>query len=172
LPTNIIFGIVNRDKKPLFRKENKVSLTTKYYVVKGGDFRHQRNTKKFLKDERSHTPMNAGNYGYDYTPLFKFLLSKIGEKWGGIYSEAKSRLDKEEPIFWLVALRHEDREDIVRYGESSYYSGLCVDDAGLLQKVNPNAGINNLISKWNLEAAWFETYSFNGKAVSVPRKVY
>lgn len=116
--------------------------------------------------------MNAGNYGYDYTPLFKFLLSKVGEKWDEIYSEAKSRLDKEEPIFWLVALHPDEREDFIRCGESSYYSGLYVDEAGLLQKVNPNAEISNLISKWNLEAAWFETYSFNGKAVSVPRKVY
>lgn len=140
----------------------------KYYVQKGGDFRHQRNTKQFLKEERTHTPMSTGNYGYDYTPLYKFLLSKIGKKWDSIFSEAKARLDKDEPIFWLVQLDPLHRDDIVRCGESSYYSGLFVDDDGLLQKVNPDANLSNL----KLEAAWFETYSFNGKPVSVPRKKY
>lgn len=151
---------MNREKKPLYRKENKVSLSCKYYVVKGGDFRHQRNTKAFLNNDSSHAPMNSGQFGYDYTPLFKFLLSKVGEKWDDVFSEAVSRLDKQEPIFWLVSVHDQDKREIVRYGESSYYSGLFVDEDGLLQKVNPNA-------KVNIKATWFQTMSFNGEPTVV-----
>jgi len=157
---------MNRKKEPLYRKENKVSLSIKYYVRKGGEFRHQRNTKQFLNDDRSHAPMHSGNYGYDYTPLFKFLLSKVGKDWNDVFSEAKSRLNKEEPIFWLVATYPEAKKEIVRCDESSYYSGLYVDDDGLLQKVNPDANIENM------KAAWFETFSFNGEVVNVPYKEY
>lgn len=37
----------------------------------------------------------------------------------------------------MVALHESDKQDYVRTDENSYYSGLWVDDAGLLQKVNP-----------------------------------
>jgi hypothetical protein len=94
---------MNRQKEPLYRKENKASLSCKYYVVKGGDFRHQRNTKEFLNDERTHLPMHSGQFQYDYTPLFMFLLSRVGKNWDEVYSEAKARLNKEEPIFYMVA---------------------------------------------------------------------
>ncbi|WPU91255.1 hypothetical protein SNE25_18220 [Mucilaginibacter sabulilitoris] len=148
-------------KKPLYRKENKVSLNSKYNVVTGSEFRYQRHTKAFLKNESSHLPMNSGKFGYDYTPLFKFLLSKVGENWDLVFSEAKSRLDKEEPIFWLVALHPNEKRDIVGIGDSTYYSGLFVDGNGLLQKVNPDAQITNIRVHWN------ETLSFNGKQVVV-----
>ena len=48
--------------------------------------------------------MHSGQrHGYDYTPLFKFLLSRAGKNWDDVYSEAISRLDQEEPIWWMVA---------------------------------------------------------------------
>jgi hypothetical protein len=37
----------------------------------------------------------------------------------------------------MVALHESDKQDYVRTDENSYYSGLWVDEAGLLQKVNP-----------------------------------
>ncbi|WP_342345930.1 hypothetical protein [Pseudomonas palleroniana] len=37
----------------------------------------------------------------------------------------------------MVALHESDKQDDVRTDENSYYSGLWVDEAGLLQKVNP-----------------------------------
>lgn len=74
--------------------------------------------------------------GLDYTPLFKYLLSKVDKDWNEVYNEAKSRLDKIEPIYWLVALREEDRQEYVRVGESTYFSGMYVDDEGKLQLVN------------------------------------
>jgi len=78
--------------------------------------------------------------GLDYTPLFKFLLSKVGSDWNAVHKEAISRLDKPEPIFWLVALHEHERKDFVRMGESSYFSGLYVNEQGLLALVNPNLG--------------------------------
>jgi len=47
--------------------------------------------------------------GLDYTPLFFFLLSKIGQHWDEVYSEAISRLDRPDPIFWMVA-QHEHQQ--------------------------------------------------------------
>ena len=82
--------------------------------------------------------------GLDYTPLFRFLLSKVGEPWDTVHSEAVSRLDKQEPMFWLVSLNKEDAEDIVRIGESSYFSGLYVDESGILQLVDPGIGPDDL----------------------------
>lgn len=54
--------------------------------------------------------------GLDYTPLYKFLLSKIGEDWTSVHSEALSRLDKEEPIFYLVARNDSEKNDFVYCG--------------------------------------------------------
>ncbi|MDB5129126.1 hypothetical protein [Mucilaginibacter sp.] len=150
---------MKRDKEVLYRKENKASLSTKHHVSRGGDFRHQRNTKEFLNDERTHIGMNSGRYGYDYKPLFMFLLSKVGKKWADVYSEAKTRLDKEDPIFWMIALNNSDKKEIVRCGQSSYYSGLYVNDNGLIQIVNPDA------IPPDSYAYPGETLSFNGKVV-------
>lgn len=75
--------------------------------------------------------------GLDYTPLFMFLLSRVGSDWDSVYREAVERLDRPEPIFWLVALNEADRCAVVRLGESSYYSGLYVDEGGILQRVDP-----------------------------------
>jgi len=75
--------------------------------------------------------------GLDYTPLFRFLLSKVGQNWDAVYGEARSRLDREEPIFWLVARNEDDRRELVRIGESSFYSGLFIDGEHILRQVNP-----------------------------------
>lgn len=116
------------EKKPLYRKVN-----TKTHGVRhdhGGDYRHDRRKETALG-------MRKGvRRGLDYTPLFKFLLSNVGNKWDLVFSEATSRLDKAEPIFWLVALQAEDAQEYVRFGESTYYSGLYVDEYGILKVVN------------------------------------
>ncbi|MDP1183677.1 hypothetical protein Q6285_30915, partial [Klebsiella pneumoniae] len=65
--------------------------------------------------------------GLDYTPLFRFLLSRVGQDWDEVYSEAVARLDLKDPIFWMVALREMDEQDYIRAGEASYFSGLKVD---------------------------------------------
>lgn len=151
---------MNKKLKPLYRKENKVSLSNKYNVFKGSEYRYDRNTKAFLNDDRNHKPMSSGKHGYDYTPLFKFLLSKVGSDWDQTYSEAKARLNDTEPIFWMVALHETERREIVRLGESTYYSGLFVDGNGKLATVNPNTQMSNLPNPHP-----GETLTFNGIVV-------
>jgi hypothetical protein len=120
-------------KSPLFRKVN--TTTHGVHHRFGGDFRDQRHvdTSEVMR-QGMH---GRKRRGLDYTPLFRFLLSRVGCAWNDVYSEAVSRLDRPDPIFWLVALRPQDEKDYVRVGESSYYSGLRVNENGILQTVNP-----------------------------------
>ena len=70
-------------------------------------------------------------------PHFLDSCFKVGIEWNDTFSEAKSRLDKTEPIFWLISLNKNDKKDFVRIGESSYFSGMYVGDEGILQLSNP-----------------------------------
>lgn len=76
--------------------------------------------------------------GLDYTPLFKFLLAKVGSPWSQVHSEAVSRRDKQEPIHWLVAMDYDSAKEVICVGESSYFSGLYVDAEGIVRIVNPD----------------------------------
>ncbi len=127
---------MDREKPKLFRKVNTKAKGVHHHF--GGDFKDTRRSKRETVQQVKGTMFAAKQRGLDYTPLFKFLLSKVGSNWDEVFSEAKSRLDREEPIFWLVALHQDDKEEYVRIGESTYYSGLFVDDNGVLQLVNPN----------------------------------
>ena len=140
---------MKKDKKePLFRKENKSSLKTHYYVKKGGDLRHERHTKKMKNFEGNHQSMKSGKFDYDYTPLFRFLQSKVGKKWDDVYSEAVSRLNDTKPIFWLVKLHKSNsivelgKEDpITRIGENSYWHTLTVNEDGILVYIDKTSTI-------------------------------
>lgn len=143
--------------KKLYRKENKKVFN--YKGNKGGDFCHSRNTKAMNGFEGTHMSMHGSKErGMDYTPLFKFLLSKVGQKWDDVYSEAISRLDKKEPIFWMVDLQpNENDKGVVRLGESSYYSKLTVNKEGVLIKVNPDLTTDTMFTSCNCC-----THTFNG----------
>ena len=124
--------------KPLYRKVNTKARGVHHHT--GGDYRHSRHRK-----ERHYVKMVRGvQRGLDYTPLFMFLISKVGQSWDQVFSEAVSRLDKQEPIFWLVALTKDQEQELVRGGASSYYSGLYVDDEGVLRKVAPELNASSL----------------------------
>jgi hypothetical protein len=126
-------------KEPLYRKVNTKARNVHHRF--GGDYRHERNAKDAVNPEATRSAMHGKHQrGLDYTPLFRFLLSKIGADWNSVHSEAVSRLDRPEPIFWIVALRDDQRQEFVRVGDSSYYSGLFVDAEGKLQAVNPKLG--------------------------------
>jgi hypothetical protein len=143
-------------KQPLFRKVN----TTAHGVHhrSGGEFARDRNSKVVAKSEAHRLPMHGKvRRGHDYTPLFRFLLSKVGSNWDEVYAEAVSRLDHAEPISWLVALRYEDEQEFVRTGEASYFSGLRVNEKGVLQIVNPSLGPESLTPQCKCC-----THTFNG----------
>ncbi len=136
-------------KKPLYRKVNTRARGVHHNF--GGDYRHSRN-----KD--SPVGMRKGvQRGLDYTPLFKFLLSKVGCEWNEVHSEAVSRLDKQDSIFWIVAKSKETADDYVRVGESSYFCGLYVDENNILQIAAPE------ITEETLEPSCpCCTHTFNG----------
>ena len=127
---------MDREKPKLYRKVNTKAKGVHHDF--GGDFKNSRNSKKETFQQAKGTMFGTKERGLDYTPLFKFLLSKIGRNWNEVFSEAKSRLDKQEPIFWIVALNEEEKKDYIRIGESTFFSGLFVDNDGILQLVNPN----------------------------------
>lgn len=146
-------------KEPLYRKVNTRARGVHHHT--GGDYRHQRNTKRELRnteDEVTRGTMHGEKRrGLDYTPLFRFLLSKVGEAWADVHSEAMSRLDREEPIWWLVARTPAERRDYVCVGETSLFSGLYVDDDGRLALVAPKLR-NEDLTPWCPCC----TYTFNG----------
>ena len=120
-----------RKKEPLYRKVN--TRTYRVHHHHGNDYRETRNVKK-----SGRVKMTSGvRRGLDYTPLFRFLLSRVGKKWDKVHHEAVSRLDHEEPIYGMVSLTEEEATDYAGVGESSYFSGLYVDDLGYLQITSP-----------------------------------
>lgn len=70
----------------------------------------------------------------------------------------KSRLDKSEPIFWMVSLNEIDKKDFIGTGESTYFSGLFVDENNILQKCNPELTKENMIKFCDCC-----THTFNGE---------
>ena len=151
-------------KEPLFRKVNTTARGVHHLF--GGDYKKERHLRKNASFDITHQSMHGKvQRGLDYTPLFRFLFSKIGKPWDQIHSEAVSRLDREEPIFWLVAMHEHERQEYVRVGEASYYSGMFVDENGLLQLVNPNLVLEQMIPQCTCC-----THTLNGKPFTQPAK--
>jgi hypothetical protein len=143
-------------KPPLFRKVNTTAHGVHHRF--GGDFRDGRSNTSSQDAEPTRSGMRAKvRRGLDYTPLYRFLLSKVGSSWNEVHAEAVSRLDRPDPIFWLVAVRSEDEKEYVRTGEASFFSGLRVDEGGVLQLVNPSLGPASLAPQCKCC-----THTFNG----------
>ncbi len=143
-------GSMKSEKKPLYRKVNTRARGVHHNF--GGDYSESRGRESAIG-------MRKGiRRGLDYTPLFRFLLKNVGNKWDDVYSEAVSRLDKQEPIFWMVSLDKDHTRETIRTGESTYYSGLYVDHDGILKMVNPS------IDETTLEPSCrCCTHTYNGK---------
>lgn len=142
---------MNKEIKPLYRKVN--TKARNCHHISGSEARYDRHIKKGM----SKSMKKSDQRGLDYTPLYKFLLSKVGEDWDKVHSQAVARLDKEEPIYHLVAKIPSKKRDYVGCDESTYYSGLYVDDDNILQKVNPNLKNEDLYP-----SCWCCTHTFNG----------
>ena len=151
-------------KSPLYRKVNTTAHGVHHRA--GGDFRDERSARYSDPAGANRLAMQGKSQrGRDYTPLFRFFLSKIGSRWNEVFSEASARLDRTEPISWLVALHEADRKDYVRIGESSYFSGLYVANDGTLQVVNPDMDASSLEPDCKCC-----TYTFNGVRFTKPFK--
>jgi hypothetical protein len=147
---------MKHEKEPLYRRVNTRALRCTHN--RGGDFRHARNTKRAAANDATRGRMQGrSDRGLDYTPLFRFLLSRVGTSWDAVHREALARLDHEDPIYWLVARREEDKQAHVRVGESTYFSGLFVDADGILQRVDEALRIESLVP-----SCACCTHTFNG----------
>lgn len=142
-------------KKSLYRKVNTKARGVHHDFGKSYD--RKENSSKMVKKNR----------GLDYTPLYKFLLSKVGQNWDGVFSEAISRLDRQEPVWHIVYSKGEAiNHGKAGVGESSYYSALYIDNDNILRRVNPE-----------LNASSYEpscpccTHTFNGVKFTKKYKV-
>lgn len=161
---------MNKEKKPLYRKINRTPVTDMW---KGGEYRWDRakHKKSDLKFEKM-IKRGKGYSDYDYAPLYYFLLSKVGQDWTAIHSEAVSRLpnikDGKEHVWDIVFRPYEytgnpkDMCPYTRYGDDSYYSTLYIDENNILRKVDPDFHVEKL----NNYYLWGRgTPTFNGKRI-------
>ncbi len=122
-------------KEKLYRKVN--TRARNVHHTFGGAAKYDRHTKKGM----SSTMKQGVKRGLDYTPLYRFLISKVGQNFDVIYAEAVKRLDGDEsPIFHIIRQTGIDEigTDYVRCGDSSLYSRLYVDENNILQFINTN----------------------------------
>ncbi|MDJ0639044.1 MAG: hypothetical protein QNJ20_09430 [Paracoccaceae bacterium] len=171
-------------KKPLYRKVNRRTHSLCFSDRGGAEYRWTRNAKDQTREAAEKGALGKTHYhGLDYTPLYRFLLSQVGTDWAATYQEACTRLPdrvrddgRDRPIFDMVydperdpdakdwiELRGQPMHSILRAGDFTLFSTLCVDDAGHLQKVDPDLGIEH-ISPW----CPCHTHTFNGQIVTNP----
>ncbi len=129
------------EKEKLYRKVNKKSLSSLYDTIRGGEYRWHRQKHKRVDFENpvNFLSMRSGKYGRDFTPLYRFLTSKVGRDWDEVYSEAVSRIERVDraKIFDLVGKRTD--YPIVRLGEATHFYRLYVDENNILQFVDAEA---------------------------------
>lgn len=99
---------------PLYRKVNTRARGVHHYT--GGAARHDRNSKRGPKRGMAQGTQRV----LDYTPLYRFLLSRVGKDWARMHSEAVARPDREEPVRRIVHPTRDAGKAIVRVGESTY----------------------------------------------------
>jgi len=128
-------------KEPLYRKVNTQTHRVHHHV--GGNYRTARPSQAD-SDESRGSMHGKHRRGRDYTPLYRFLLSRVGSEWDRVYGEAVARLDRPDPIFRIVARHEGEMRDMVRVDESTYFSGLYVDDEGILRVVDPDLRAEDL----------------------------
>lgn len=102
------------DKKPLYRPMNKVTHNGPPHHDYGfkNRYRFDRNSKQTVKDEKEfaeksnikkqHKNKNTDIGLFDYTPLYKFLLTKEGCDWDGVWKECQERLNTTAPVYNMV----------------------------------------------------------------------
>ncbi|PCJ56316.1 MAG: hypothetical protein COA79_19295 [Planctomycetota bacterium] len=141
--------------KLLYRKVN--TKARGVWHLKGPKYKHSRNAKSENKSR-----MTQGHRrGLDYTPLYNYLISKVGQPWEDIYSFALPRVECEDFIFRIVSIDKDLAEEYICVGENSYYSVLLVDSEGVLEFANPKIDHHSLTPDCSCC-----THSFNGKPFS------
>lgn len=152
-----------KEKKPLYRKVNTKALHHHHHT--GPDAKNQRNTKQGISRSMSKDKQR----GLDFTPLYKFLLSKIGSNWDKVHSEAVSRIPigEEDAIYHIVYKESDDynkkltlERGYTLCGESSRYSLLVIDEDNKLALAKPELKNEDIHPSCNCC-----THTFNGKVL-------
>ena len=155
--------------KPLYRKKNTRGRLNYLVYGKGSKYKYERHTKRTLEDasmgvrKKGMNSYEIGWRAYDYTPLFKYLLSHaIGKDANEVRILVKPRVNSMEPFDCMVYDHNGEKPEnsYFRWGENSCWSQLYVDSDGLIQKADPNLS--------NVNPAYGDEWgaSFNGKPLS------
>lgn len=95
----------------LYRKVNRRVYREGGWIKKGSKFSYSRHSKKSnkrfeegvgYKEPIKNAKSNHFTSGYDYTPLFMFLLKNVGQDFDEILKEITPRLNTIEPVYWIV----------------------------------------------------------------------
>ena len=164
------------DKKPLYRKINKKTHNGwASYTFRKERYRFERGKKQNYLPE--HSPIKRSSSfttGYDYSPLYHFLLTHVGQVWGPVFQECQYRLDKLSPMTYMVVNvnehgivvdNHPDGvlPDFFRC-EDSYWSTLWVDEKGILQFVNKDFNLEDIVDTLKYPTKEF-TITWNGRPI-------
>jgi len=146
-----------RGNEPLYRRINtRTTLTHGVRHEEGGEYRWVRHRKNESVVGRGSMCSGKQN-GHDYTPLYKYLISRVGHDWDEVFREAAKRLDRSEPIFRFVAQNEAEKAAVVRTGENTWFSGLFIDENNRLAIVDPNLQVGDFFPTCPCC-----THSFNG----------
>lgn len=95
----------------LYRKVNRRVYREGGGVKKGSKYSYSRHSKESnkrfdegvgYKEPIKNAKSNYITSGYDYTPLFMFLLKNVGQDFDEILKEVTPRLNTIEPVYWMV----------------------------------------------------------------------
>ncbi len=159
---------MNKDIKPLYRKQNTRVLNPGYWIwSNGGDYKWERHSHKNDFETTKLSMKKDRGASYDYTPLYWYLRKHVGENWNDIYSSILPRLpntkDGREAWTYFVNQPYEKKKPVVCYGPRAYYSALYIDENNLLQIVDPALGVEHFNATYGRDFP--ETYTFNGKRI-------
>lgn len=143
---------MNKRKEMLCRKVNTCTRGVSH-----------RNTVKYDSANPS-TKMKSKRHGLDYTPMFHFLLRSVGKKWDDVYRNIRPRIHETSPIFYMVAMNIDSSFKYFRYGESSFWSGMYIDNNGLLQITDKNMSNSSLTPNCSCCTHTFNGVKFTKKA--------
>lgn len=175
---------MNFKDKQLYRSANKSTYQNTLTEKTAKHFRYTRNTKIMSGSIVKRGKMQPNNnLGYDYTPLIKFLFSRLNQNFDITFSEINLILNnglhkpkvKTEILSMINVLVHKQviiNDNIVndnngnilssffRFGEATYYDSFYIDNDNNLKLIKD---ITKEIFEFCDYACHCHTHSYNGK---------
>lgn len=156
--------------KPLYRT---ACRPTYGHFKENKHYRHIRNKKKtVIEGEESvdtDTKMVRQRKDVrqlDFTPLYKYLQSKVGEDYDTVYSNVVERIPRNQRgVIDYIVMADNTGDGVARLGESTYFRTLYVDENNKLQFVNKD--YKQTVSKW----CYMDTTTLDGKTITETTKL-